>query len=721
MPTRHVRQLLVTTLLTAVPAAASDVSMNGLVADDQAVREAAFKEFAARGSDAREVLRQLAAGEDPAASEAARRLLLGIESGLASIPPEQRTQGLAEAVLVAAAVDLDDPKEAARFLSALNRLLRQPAVAAPALAVTIERLVADDANLKSKVNRSALERLALLHQPFNRQNIDVRARSAVVAELLALPEGEKKLRRWLSASVTARTDDGDQRFAKFAVAAADPQSPLSRWASGESANWPDDLPWPASPSTQFLSQTAHAILYGLAAPEPEGQSELDAAVAAVAVALADLQVMPEELAEADARLVALAEADAIPYVAALAGRPTLAARLAEQDPRTTLGLLWITQQYEAFATYPVPAEAGGLAGVQRNIVLQRLKPSPARGRTPRAAEGFAPFIDIAFAAADGESPRALLPMLRRLQQLDRAVAGWHAVAARIEGDEGQQSAAERIALDDPSRRLEMAHYLDAFATDEADRSRAIEQAKRAVAWAMLRSAEQDGYEAILSSARDAALIAEEAGRYDEALRFHATCLLLVSREDIRDKLNGRWHDYLPTASPTAQALVARTATHTARALALQAAGDDDGFALERDRVKTLVPNDTTLVIGRVRFLDAAGRTDEATATFTEAFRVLQKQLQVYETSPMLANQAAWLASRSRRRPDTAARYAALATAGAPGVAAYLDTLAEVHLARGDHQDAFEAMRSALAVSRDSEYPIFVRRLRDMKDEFWARP
>ncbi len=94
-------------------------------------------------------------------------------------------------------------------------------------------------------------------------------------------------------------------------------------------------------------------------------------------------------------------------------------------------------------------------------------------------------------------------------------------------------------------------------------------------------------------------------------------------------------------------------------------------------------------------LVARGREEDAQRLFEAAYQLFKVSLEQapQEAEPM--NNLAWLCARAGRRLDEALRLASRAVELEPDNAAYLDTLAEVHFARGEAARAVELEQQAL--------------------------
>jgi tetratricopeptide (TPR) repeat protein len=92
----------------------------------------------------------------------------------------------------------------------------------------------------------------------------------------------------------------------------------------------------------------------------------------------------------------------------------------------------------------------------------------------------------------------------------------------------------------------------------------------------------------------------------------------------------------------------------------------------------------------------AGLIEEHERWFEKTWKFMEKTISLYPASDNTRNTAAWFASRSLLRLDEAADHLRKALASSPFQPAYLDTMAEIHFARGDREKALEW--SAIAVN-----------------------
>jgi tetratricopeptide (TPR) repeat protein len=145
----------------------------------------------------------------------------------------------------------------------------------------------------------------------------------------------------------------------------------------------------------------------------------------------------------------------------------------------------------------------------------------------------------------------------------------------------------------------------------------------------------------------------------------------------------------------------------ARALAYRLRGHlADGKVAEALRVyhdySAYFPADTRLASDLVRDLDARGHRQEADMVFKEVWDFWKRQCQEHPGAALCHNRRAWFAVLCGRRLDEALANAREATRIAPNNARYLDTLAEIHFARGDRDKAAEVMRRCIHLDPDNE-------------------
>jgi tetratricopeptide (TPR) repeat protein len=184
--------------------------------------------------------------------------------------------------------------------------------------------------------------------------------------------------------------------------------------------------------------------------------------------------------------------------------------------------------------------------------------------------------------------------------------------------------------------------------------------------------------------------------------------LLVEKEPLAaanhwDQL--RFHVLKPTTNLTEQAgyLDIALSLHRARARGSLAQGDQAAALKLLTQCEALQPGEIKLVEEFVPLLRKAGLEKEADKLFENCFHVYQQLVKEYPDSANLHNQAAWVAAISVRRLDEALLLAERAVQLAPDSPSYLDTLAEVHFARGNRELALEWARKSAVLDPGSKF------------------
>ena len=138
--------------------------------------------------------------------------------------------------------------------------------------------------------------------------------------------------------------------------------------------------------------------------------------------------------------------------------------------------------------------------------------------------------------------------------------------------------------------------------------------------------------------------------------------------------------------------------HKARARGLMAAGNHADAVRELWLSHAALPGDGKLVLDLAPEFRKARLDKTADELFERVYTVIDGVTQDFPNSAHHHNQAAWLAARCGRRLDEALKHANEAVRLVPDNPAYLDTLAEVHFARGDKQLAIELERRCLKLA-----------------------
>lgn len=94
-------------------------------------------------------------------------------------------------------------------------------------------------------------------------------------------------------------------------------------------------------------------------------------------------------------------------------------------------------------------------------------------------------------------------------------------------------------------------------------------------------------------------------------------------------------------------------------------------------------------------LRKVGLTEQHDLWFEQSWAEYMTVLKLYPGSDNTKNTAAWLASRASRRLDEAETLVKQALVARPGQSAYLDTLAEIHFARKNREEALKWSRKAI--------------------------
>ncbi|WP_425614105.1 hypothetical protein NA78x_003960 [Anatilimnocola sp. NA78] len=142
--------------------------------------------------------------------------------------------------------------------------------------------------------------------------------------------------------------------------------------------------------------------------------------------------------------------------------------------------------------------------------------------------------------------------------------------------------------------------------------------------------------------------------------------------------------------------------HRTRARGLLAQKEHDGALRELAICEAMLPGHIKLVEDFVGPLRKAGLEKEADGLFERTYAVYEQSIKQFPESAALHNQAAWTAAIAERRLDEALTIAERAVKLAPESAAYADTLAEVHFARGDREQALTWARKAASLAPESK-------------------
>lgn len=141
----------------------------------------------------------------------------------------------------------------------------------------------------------------------------------------------------------------------------------------------------------------------------------------------------------------------------------------------------------------------------------------------------------------------------------------------------------------------------------------------------------------------------------------------------------------------------RMRLHADLSLALSRLKDDRQRALAMlDRCHANAPSDGSLADFFLPAVRAAGLKTEHDAWYRKSFTNLRGMIDRYPDADNLRNTAAWFASRANRDLDLAEKDIMAAISLNPNEAAYLDTMAEIHFAKGDRAKAVEWSNRAMS-------------------------
>lgn len=160
------------------------------------------------------------------------------------------------------------------------------------------------------------------------------------------------------------------------------------------------------------------------------------------------------------------------------------------------------------------------------------------------------------------------------------------------------------------------------------------------------------------------------------------------------------------------------ATHRARLKACITSRDKPGYERELAACLNAMPYSWEMIEDVVPKLDAAGWNAEADALFDSQLAKVRDLVKKYPHSPRFTNAVAWISATCRRNLDEAALMAARTLELSPDNASYLDTLAEVHFARGEPAKAVQVQRRAVELS---SLPLFRERLAKFEAAAAAKP
>jgi hypothetical protein len=147
-------------------------------------------------------------------------------------------------------------------------------------------------------------------------------------------------------------------------------------------------------------------------------------------------------------------------------------------------------------------------------------------------------------------------------------------------------------------------------------------------------------------------------------------------------------------TPSVILLYTRNEANLARALSLKTDQREKCLAMLRKNHKSNIAN-AGLADDFFPSLRRAGFMEEHNAWFEESWQAMNLQHQRYPAYDNIANSMAWLAARAKLRLDEAKELSLFSLSVRPDQAAYLDTMAEIHFAKGDRKTALEWSSKAL--------------------------
>jgi tetratricopeptide (TPR) repeat protein len=240
--------------------------------------------------------------------------------------------------------------------------------------------------------------------------------------------------------------------------------------------------------------------------------------------------------------------------------------------------------------------------------------------------------------------------------------------------------ARMVPLADESRRQELVEILRGLG-QEGEAGRELE---------IIRRTGDPGTAPYDAAIREAARRAEKKKDFKGAAALLRTSLLRVLSRDVA---------YPEPASY----LMVPFQIRSLAARGLAEAGDLDGALREARAALALLPGDIDLAIDLVPRLEKAGRRKEADELFERALSLRRGILEDHPDASAHHNSLAWLAARTGRELDLALKHAGRAVELEPSEPMYLDTLAEVHFARGDRDRAVELIQKCIDLAPQEPY------------------
>lgn len=167
-----------------------------------------------------------------------------------------------------------------------------------------------------------------------------------------------------------------------------------------------------------------------------------------------------------------------------------------------------------------------------------------------------------------------------------------------------------------------------------------------------------------------------------------TAAVLAEALALQEAMSGSDDYGVPVAYGVSASLRMRIDADMARAFS-KLENDRARSVAEIERIAAMPFADLSLADYFFAPMRAAGLVRQHDEVFDRLWQNLAKRIARYPDSDNTRNSAAWLASRANRHLDEAESYLQKALENNPRQAAYLDTMAEVHFARGDREKAVE--------------------------------
>jgi tetratricopeptide (TPR) repeat protein len=289
-------------------------------------------------------------------------------------------------------------------------------------------------------------------------------------------------------------------------------------------------------------------------------------------------------------------------------------------------------------------------------------------------------VHLAAAGRWDEAAAEWMKMVER-QPVDPAYRAYAAASYRRAGNESaaveQERRAELLALGETIAQFQCAEAFGAA----GDFARAATWWRRA------------GLECTNQSSAFQAVVLR-LGEQAHADADWKTAAAMSEAQALQQAQSGSESYRLPVAYAASSTLRLRIDANLARAFSRL--GRDRGRALQEiERYAAFPYADLALADSFFAPMRQAGLVKLHDQAFERLWLPLTRRIARYPDADNTRNSAAWLASRAKRRLDEAERYLAGALETYPRQAAYLDTMAEVHFARGDRKRALEFSTRAL--------------------------